>query len=84
MKFSCEKYLIQAACAVASRATASKSTIPALEGLLLEAELGLRVTGYDLKRASTPASRPTSRKRARSSSGRASSARCCAACRTAS
>ena len=50
MKFSCEKYLMQAACAVASRATASKSTIPALEGLLLEAELGLRVTGYDLKK----------------------------------
>ena len=50
MKFSCEKYLIQAACSVASRATASKSTIPALEGLLLEANLGLRVTGYDLKK----------------------------------
>ena len=50
MKFSCEKYLLQAACAVASRATASKSTIPALEGLLLEAELGLRVTGYDLRK----------------------------------
>ena len=50
MKFSCEKYLIQAACAVASRATASKSTIPALEGLLLEADLGLRVTGYDLRK----------------------------------
>ena len=50
MKFSCEKYLIQAACAVASRATASKSTIPALEGLLLEADLGLTVTGYDLRK----------------------------------
>lgn len=50
MKFSCEKYLIQNACAVASRATASKSTIPALEGLLLSAELGLTVTGYDLKK----------------------------------
>ena len=50
MKFSCEKYLLQSACAVAARATASKSTIPALEGLLLEAELGVRVTGYDLKK----------------------------------
>ena len=50
MKFSCEKYLLQAACAVASRATASKSTIPALEGLLLQAELGLTVTGYDLRK----------------------------------
>lgn len=50
MKFSCEKYLLQSACAVASRATASKSTIPALEGLLLEADLGLRITGYDLRK----------------------------------
>ena len=50
MKFSCEKYLLQSACTVASRATASKSTIPALEGLLLEADLGLTVTGYDLRK----------------------------------
>ena len=50
MKFSCEKYLLQGACTVASRATASKSTIPALEGLLLEADLGLTVTGYDLRK----------------------------------
>jgi hypothetical protein len=50
MKFTCEKYLIQAACAVASRATASKSTIPALEGLLLEADTSLTVSGYDLRK----------------------------------
>ena len=50
MKFTCEKYLLQSACAVASRATASKSTIPALEGLLLQADLGLTVTGYDLRK----------------------------------
>ena len=50
MKFSCEKYLLQSACAVASRATASKSTIPALEGLLLQADNGLAVTGYDLRK----------------------------------
>ena len=50
MKFTCEKYLIQAACAVASRATASKSTIPALEGLLLEADTALTVSGYDLRK----------------------------------
>lgn len=49
MKFSCEKYLLQNACAIASRATASKSPIPALEGLLLQAGADLRVTGYDLK-----------------------------------
>ena len=49
MKFSCEKYLLQSACTIASRATASKSPIPALEGLLLQAETDVRVTGYDLK-----------------------------------
>ena len=49
MKFSCEKFELQAAVAVASRAAASKSPIPALEGLLLQAMDDLRVTGYDLK-----------------------------------
>ena len=50
MKFSCEKYLLQSACSIASRAAASKSPIPALEGLLLQASDRLTVTGYDLKK----------------------------------
>lgn len=50
MKFSCEKYLLQAACNIASRAAASKSPIPALEGLQLSAEDKLYVKGYDLKK----------------------------------
>ena len=50
MKFSCEKYLLQSACGIASRASASKSPIPALEGLLLQARDRLTVTGYDLKK----------------------------------
>ena len=50
MKFSCEKYLLQSACGTASRAAASKSPIPALEGLLLQATDRLTVTGYDLKK----------------------------------
>lgn len=49
MKFTCEKYLLQSACTIASRATASKSPIPALEGLLIQAGTDVRVTGYDLK-----------------------------------
>ena len=49
MKFSCEKYLLQSACGIASRAAAGKSPIPALEGLLLQASDRLTVTGYDLK-----------------------------------
>ena len=50
MNFSCEKYVLQSACATASRAAASKSPIPALEGLLIQAGDDIRVTGYDLKK----------------------------------
>ena len=49
MKFSCEKALLQSMIAIASRAVAPKSTIPALEGVLLEAEQELNLTGYNLK-----------------------------------
>ncbi len=52
MKLQCEKYILDAAVATASRAAASKSSNPALEGLLLEASVagGVRITGYDLKK----------------------------------
>ena len=50
MKFSCEKYLLQGACNIASRAAASKSPIPALEGLQISCEDKLYVKGYDLKK----------------------------------
>ena len=49
MKFSCEKALLQAAISTTSRATSPKSTIPALEGILLEAGGELRFTGYNLE-----------------------------------
>lgn len=49
MKFSCEKALLSYAVSVASRAVAAKSSIPALEGLLVEADSGLRLTGYNLE-----------------------------------
>ena len=48
MKFTCEKYLLQAAVATTSRAAASKSPNPALEGLLIEAANGVKISGYDL------------------------------------
>lgn len=51
MKFSCEKSLLQAACNVVSRAAASKSPIPALEGLQIVADDRLTIKGYDLKKA---------------------------------
>ena len=51
MKFTCEKSVLQAAVNIASRAASSKSPIPALEGILLEAGNGnIRLTGYDLKK----------------------------------
>ena len=49
MKFSCEKVLLQNAIAVASRAVAQRSSIPALEGLLLRAGQGLTVSGYNMQ-----------------------------------
>ena len=50
MKFSCEKAILQTAVTTAGRVVAPKSTIQALEGVLLEAETGLlRVSGYNLE-----------------------------------
>ena len=49
MKFSCEKALLQSAIAVTARAVSPKSSIPALEGILLEAGTDLRLTGYNLE-----------------------------------
>lgn len=50
MKFSCEKLVLQSALSTASRAVASKSSIPALEGLLLDCRDGmLTVTGYNMQ-----------------------------------
>lgn len=50
MKFSCETYLLKSAVATAARAAAAKSSIPALEGLLIEAGDEVKITGYDLKK----------------------------------
>ena len=49
MKFSCEKVLLQSAIAVSSRAVAQKSSIPALEGLLLHVDHQLTVSGYNMQ-----------------------------------
>jgi len=51
MKFYCEKQVLLAAITTAARASAGKSPIPALEGLLFETDgFGVRITGYDLKK----------------------------------
>ena len=50
MKFSCEKLLLQNAVNTASRAVAAKSSIPALEGLLLTCgNENLTVSGYNMQ-----------------------------------
>ena len=49
MKFSCEKALLMNAVATASRTVSPKSSIPALEGLLVEAAGAVRLTGYNLE-----------------------------------
>lgn len=49
MKFSCEKALLQTAITTTSRAAASKSSIPALEGILVNAGTELCLTGYNLE-----------------------------------
>ena len=49
MKFSCEKALLTGAVSIASRAVAAKSSIPAMEGILIEADTRLRLTGYNLE-----------------------------------
>ena len=51
MKFVCDKTVLQTSCQVCARASASKSPISALEGLLLEIKDGkLQITGYDLRK----------------------------------
>lgn len=50
MKFTCEKHILQAAVNAASRAASARSSIPALEGLLIQAGANVRVTGYDLRK----------------------------------
>ncbi len=46
MKFTCEKALLQSAISTSSRAVSPKSSIPALEGILIEA--GERVAPHRL------------------------------------
>jgi DNA polymerase-3 subunit beta len=50
MKFSCEKATLLTGITTASRTVAVKSTIPVLEGLLIEASNDrLTISGYNLK-----------------------------------
>ena len=51
MIFKCDKAALQTACQICARASASKSPITALEGLLLEVKgRKVQITGYDLRK----------------------------------
>jgi len=49
MKFSCEKIFLQSAINTTSRAAATKSSIPALEGILLDTDTQLTISGYNMQ-----------------------------------
>lgn len=49
MKFSCEKSFLLNAVNTTSRASAVKSAVHSLEGLLIEASENVRISGYNLK-----------------------------------
>ena len=50
MRFSCEKVLLQAVITTASRAVSAKSSIPALEGLLIQAGSStVTISGYNMQ-----------------------------------
>ena len=49
LRFSCEKALLQNAISTTSRAVAAKSSIPALEGILLEGDERLTLSGFNMQ-----------------------------------
>lgn len=49
LRFSCEKALLQSAVSTAARAVSAKSSIPALEGILLEGGDVLTLSGYNMQ-----------------------------------
>lgn len=49
LKFTCEKALLQAAVGTAGRAVAAKSSIPALEGILLCGGDNVELSGYNMQ-----------------------------------
>jgi DNA polymerase-3 subunit beta len=49
MRFTCEKSILQTSIAITARTVAVKSSIPSLEGILLEANEQLQLTGYNTK-----------------------------------
>lgn len=58
MRFTCEKALLQTAIMTTGRAVAAKTSIPALEGILVEALGFLRLTGYNLETTGIQATVP--------------------------
>lgn len=58
IKFTCEKAILQGAVTLAGRTVSSKSSIPAMEGILITADNVLTLSGYNMQtgiRATIPA-----------------------------
>ena len=49
MRFTCEKSILQTGVSITSRTVAVKSSIPSLEGILMEAGEQLQLTGYNTR-----------------------------------
>ena len=50
MKLSCNSFELSEACQIVQRAASTKTAIPSVEGILLNAENGkMTLTGYDLE-----------------------------------
>lgn len=49
MKFICSRDRLMEAISIVQKAVATRSTLPILDGILVEAENGVKLTGYDLE-----------------------------------
>ena len=53
MRFTCEKNMLVQGLNIAGRTVAQKSSLPVLEGILCKADVGIRLTGYNMETAIT-------------------------------
>jgi len=49
MKLICSRDRLMESISIVQKAVATRSTLPILDGILLEAENGVKLTGYDLE-----------------------------------
>ncbi len=49
MKIICSRDRLMEAVSIVQKAVATRSTLPVLDGILIEADTGIKLTGYDLE-----------------------------------